>query len=141
MGIRSKIYLFAALIFTGCHKNDVNLQVVTHTSEYLYCDKVFAANRKSIIELNEILLQTGSIDTIEDKTVKAAVINISNEEKILDLEKTYRTGKKITEIYSGKGYKLILNYEPAGDYYTGDIQVFKGQLYSKFAIEGSHNIL
>jgi len=54
------ILFFAAMIgLAGCHTNDIQLQKVDKTSDRLECDKVFAESRKAIVEMNEILVQTG----------------------------------------------------------------------------------
>jgi len=139
------ITLIMTIGLMGCHHNDIKLQKVTQTSEYLYCDKVFAADRKSITELNEILLQTGVIDTLDDTTVRAAVIHVNNQEEIINLAKSEQNGEVLTETYAGKVYKVILNYElDRSGYitaYKGSVEIWKGPLYSKLEIHGLRNKL
>ena len=131
---------------TGCaSNNDIALEKVHHTSEYLNCDKVFANTRKDIIELNEILLQTGNIDTLENATLKAAVIHVKGKQLFLNLLSTVNQHGEITETYAGKGYKLELKYQTETLHnsiiYYGTCQVWNGKLHTKLKVEGTINNL
>jgi len=140
------ILFFAAMIgLAGCHTNDIQLQKVDKTSDRLECDKVFAESRKAIVEMNEILVQTGAIDTSGDTTVRAAIIHVNDREEIVNLVKTGKAGNRSTEEYRNESYKVILHYEPNKvgfiAAYQGELEVWKGNLYSKLSVEGLRNRL
>jgi hypothetical protein len=140
-------YAFIILfILSGCAaSNDIQLEKVTETSGYLHCDKVFSNSRDSIIQLNQILIQTGTIDTTDERSFKAAIIHIQGKEVILDLVKANQSHSEWREQYAGKGYKLELNYEPKNlgndTIYTGNCQVWQGKLHSDIKVEGIRNNL
>ncbi len=146
---RAKVHLYFVIglsFLPGCAApNDIQLEKVTETSEYLHCDKVFSNSRDSIVQLNQILIQTGTIDTLEDRTVKAAVIHVEGRELILDMVKERQLQDEHREQYAGKGYQLALNYRPknAGSetIYNGDCQIWHGKLHSKIKVEGIRNNL
>ncbi|WP_245132888.1 hypothetical protein [Mucilaginibacter straminoryzae] len=104
------------LFTTACRQHDIALEKVSHTSEYLYCDKVFAEKRKHIVELNEILVQTGTIDTLEDTLARAAVIHVKGKELMLNLVKASHNGDDFEEHYVGGGYQLDLKYRHKDEY-------------------------
>jgi hypothetical protein len=133
-------------ILSGCAaSNDIQLEKVTETSDYLHCDKVFSNSRDSLVQLNQILIQTGTIDTADERSFKAAIIHIRGKEIILDLVKARQSHSERHEQYAGKGYKLELNYEPkslANDtVYTGTCQIWNGKLHSDIKVEGIRNNL
>ena len=139
------ILLITVTGLAGCHTNDIRLQKGDKTSDRLECDKVFAESRKAIVEMNEILVQTGAIDILGDTMVRAAIIYVNDREEVVRLVKTEKAGSVSTETYSGKEYKVILHYEPYKvgyiTAYKGDIEVWKGNLYSKLSVEGLRNRL
>ena len=145
---RVKCYtVFAFLLFlSACAaSNDIQLEKVTETSESLHCDKVFAGSRDSIVQLNQIMIQTGTIDTTDDRSFKAAIIHVRGKEIILDLVKASQSHSDRQEQYAGKGYKLTLNYESESlnndTLYKGDCQIWKGKLHSNIKVEGIRNNL
>jgi hypothetical protein len=142
-GICIKYFIALLICLSGCTAahNDIQLEKTFETSQYLKCDKVFATSRDSIVQLNEILIQTGIVDTLEDRTIKASIIHIKGKELILDLVKESQSGEKHNELYSGKGYKLTLNYNPVLTGYEGECRIWHGKLYSKIKVEGIKNNL
>ncbi len=134
------------LLLSGCAaSNDIQLEKVTETSEYLHCDKVFSNSRDSIIQLNQIMIQTGTIDTTDERSFKAAIIHIQGKEVILDLVKAHQSHSERHEQYTGKGYKLELNYEPKNlgndTMYIGNCEIWQGKLHSDIKVEGIRNNL
>jgi len=126
----------------GCTPhNDIQLEKTFETSAYLKCDKVFAASRDSIVQLNEILIQTGMLDTLENQVTKASIIHVQGKELILDLVKEHILGDDHEELYQGKGYKLALNYQSKNTGYKGECQVWHGKLHSRIKVEGIKNNL
>lgn len=144
----AKHFNFFILFFllSGCAaSNDIQLEKVTETSEYLHCDKVFSNSRDSIVQLNQIMIQTGTIDTTDERSFKAAIIHIQGQEVILDLVKANQSHNERNEHYAGKGYKLELNYEPKtlgnDTIYTGNCEIWQGKLHSDIKVEGIRNNL
>jgi len=105
-------YILFFLFSYSCSDNSFNVQVVRHSSELLKCDKIFADNLKAIEERNEILLQTGSIDTTDEQPpIKSAIVTIDKNEVALTLIKATTLNKEIIERYEGQGYTLTLTYQ------------------------------
>jgi hypothetical protein len=141
-GIYFKYFIALIICLSGCAShNDIHLEKTFETSQYLKCDKVFATSRDSIVQLNEILIQTGTLDTLEDRAIKASVIHVRGKELILDLVKESQSDDHHNELYAGKGYKLALNYKPNKTGYEGDCQIWNGKLHTKIKIEGIKNNL
>lgn len=138
-------FVFLLFLSACAASNDIQLEKVTETSEYLHCDKVFSNSRDSIVQLNQIMIQTGTIDTTDERTFRAAIIHIQGKEIILDLVKSNQSHNDHHEQYAGKGYKLKLNYEPkslANDtMYTGNCEIWQGKLHSDIKVEGIRNNL
>lgn len=138
--------LIILLLFSACAaSNDIHLEKVTETSEYLHCDKIFSNSRDSIVQLNQIMVQTGTVDTTDERSFKAAIIHIQGKEIILDLVKIHQSHAERQEQYAGKGYRLELNYEPKSlgndTIYTGNCQIWNGKLHSDIKVEGIRNNL
>lgn len=131
---------------TGCTPlHDIELEKVHQTSNRLNCNKVFANSRKDIVELNEILVQTGSIDTVENAALIAAVIHVKGKELFLNQVSAVSQHGEFTETYAGKGYKLELRYQAEtvnnSVTYWGTCQLWNGKLHTKFKVEGIINNL
>jgi hypothetical protein len=145
------VILFSGL--SGCVHNDIQLEKVTSTSDALQCNTVFAESRKAIVEMNEILVQLGNIDTLEDSAPPAAIIHHQGKEIILNLTKSIRSTDHAEDYYAGKGYKLALNYTVKytdiginndnykDPYYVGECQVWHGKFHSKINVVGLKNKL
>ncbi|NCD69691.1 hypothetical protein [Mucilaginibacter agri] len=143
--LSSSILILVICLFSCKPKNDLQLEKVFQSSDHLKCDKVFANSRKSIVELNEILVQTGVVDTSEIVGPPAAVIHVQGKEIILNLIKGNKDGDNFNQLYAGKDYKLLLNYK-AKHYdnrteYVGYCEVWHQTLHSKFDVEGLDNTL
>jgi hypothetical protein len=133
-------------VLAACRNHtDIVLQKVTQSSNGMECDKVFSADRKSIVEMNEILMQTGTVDSAEYAGIRSAIIHVGNKEEVLKLQKNETHGSTVTEVYIGDGYKVILNYETQQSGYItgykGNLEVWKGKLYTKMDVEGLVNRL
>jgi len=144
---------FAAMLFVmvaGCSRNSIKLENVYRTSDSLNCHTVFADTRKSIVEHSEILIQLGTIDTLDDSSPDAAIIHDHGKAVILDLLESKQDGDVLRQSYSGKGYKLNLNYRSKDldngtiyhdSYYDGTCRVSHGKLYAEMHVEGVRNRL
>jgi len=120
---------------------------VRHSSELLSCDKIFAENLQAIEERNEILLQTGSIDTTDEQPpVKSAILTIDKNETILNLVNVTTTNKETIEKYKGNDYNLTLTYRNTiGQHgkliYTGKFIIENSKSKREFSIEGKNCVL
>lgn len=77
----------------------------------LKCEKIFGHTLKAIEEENEILLQTGVIDTTDESPpIKTAIVHINNREVLLTFVKSEPMSTEANEIYKGNGYTLTLKY-------------------------------
>lgn len=85
------------------------------------------------------------IDTIEDHTVRGAVIHVEGDERVMPLIKADTSGGEITESYVDKIYQLTLKYEPIQvnntTEYRGTVEVKKGVLSSRYSLDGVRNTL
>jgi hypothetical protein len=108
----------------------------------IHCEKIFAENIKSIEELNEILLQTGTVDTTDEHPpIKTAIVTIDKNETLLTFEKSFSMQERTTEIYKGQGYVLTLTYEEnknkfGNPVYKGKFVIENNTAKRKFDIEG-----
>lgn len=143
--LRLSVLIVIICLFSCKPKNDLQLEKVFQSSDLLKCDKVFADSRKSIVELNEILVQTGVIDTAEITGPPAAIIHIQGKEIILDMVKSKKDGDNFNQLYAGKGYKLLLDYKAerhdTHTDYVGYCEVWYQKSHAKFNVEGLENTL
>lgn len=139
------ILLCVSIIFSCKQKTAIPLEKVHQTSEYLVCDKVFSDTRKSIVEMNEILIQTGKIDTLEDTVAMGAVIHDQGKEIILNRTKSAHKGDHYSEEFTGDVYRMILNYDQKTVYssvgYYGTCQLWIDGKQHDFDVEGIRNNL
>jgi len=112
------------------------LQVVRESSNLLKCEKIFADNLAAIDENNEILLQTGVVDTTDEHPpIRTAIIHIDDKEVFLIFERSGMKNAEISEVYKGGGYKLTLTYEQGSSKYGRTI--YNG----KFLVEGTASVI
>jgi hypothetical protein len=135
------IACFLVLIYlAGCHTNGIQLEKVYQTSDRLECHKVFSVTRKQIVELNEILIQTGTTEAPDNRTINAAVIHVKGREILLNRLSVVKSGDKFKELYTGEGYKLALNYQlkklQNSITYKGYCELWQDKLYNKINVEG-----
>jgi len=143
------LYILFFMLCYSCSgtNNSINVQIVRHSSELLGCDKIFADNLQAIEERNEILLQTGSIDTTDEQPpVKSAILTIDKNETILTLIDVTTTNKETIEKYQGNGYNLTLTYQnTVGKYdkliYIGKFIIENSKSKREFKIEGKNCVL
>ena len=136
--------LFACfLVWTclaGCLTNGIQLEKVYQTSDRLECQKVFSTTRKQIVELNEMLIQTGTTEAPDDRTINAAVIHVKGREILLNRLSVVKLGDSYKELYTGEGYKLALNYQlenlQNSITYKGYCELWQDKLYTKINVEG-----
>jgi hypothetical protein len=132
------------LLCYSCSNNSFNVQVVRHSAELLTCDKIFAGNLEAIEERNEILLQTGSIDTTDEQTpIKSAIVTIGKNEIALTLIKATTLNNETTERYQGKGYTLTLTYQNSNSQsgkliYTGKFVIENSKSRRAFEVQGKN---
>ena len=155
MGINNQkmCAVFAAVLFAviaGCSRDSIKLESVYRTSDSLNCHTVFADTRKSIVEHSEILIQLGTLDTLEGSFTDVAIIHEHGKAIILDLLESKRDGRINHQLYGGSGYKLNLNYSVKDldngtryhdSYFDGNCKVSHGKLYTEVDVEGVRNIL
>ncbi len=136
--------LLLCLCMTACHRHDIKLEVVHRTSDQLECDRVFAHDRKAIIELNEILIQTGTIDSYDHK-LRACIIHVAGKEVVMKLERSAKQNDNTIEEFAGEGYAVKLNYHPqqAGSdtVYVGKAHISHGADITDMTVEGIRNRL
>jgi len=131
----------------SCSDSNLNVQIVRHSSELLTCDKIFADNLKAIEERNEILLQTGAIDTTdEQQPIKSAIVTINKIEIALTLQNSTTTNSETIETYKGHGYDLTLIFKTTiGQFnklvYIGKFTIKNSTSKREFEIEGKNCVL
>jgi hypothetical protein len=116
MGVNFKFCFLLICCFIDACSNSPNIQIVRQSSNLLHCEKIFAQDLEAIEERNEILLQTGSIDTTDEQApIKTAILRIDNADVILSLFRSYSQDNKTIEIYAGANYSLTLTYTQEKD--------------------------
>ncbi len=132
------------LYMTACQRHDIKLEVVHRTSDQLECDCVFAESRKAIIELNEILTQTGAIDS-DDHKLRACIIHVDGKEVVMKLERSAKQNDDTIEEFAGEGYAVKLSYHPqqavTATVYVGKAHISHGADATDVAVEGVRNRL
>ena len=142
MNIRFKFILFLIFELICSCSNYPNIQKVKESSSLLHCEKILADNADAIDERNEILLQTGVIDTTDEKPpIRTAILNIDNKEVILTLKKSYSEKDISIEIYVGDDYNLTLSYkkkenENGISTFIGKFVIENNKYKKKFDIQG-----
>jgi len=143
----SIIFLLSILFSCATEKN-IGLEPVNKISSNLDCSIIFSDSRKSIIELNDVLIQIGV--TLDPSESNVSIIHIGGKEQVMKLFKSDKTDKHVTEIYANKDYKLELNYDlkytlagvnSKDPYFEGDCQLWHNGKHSKMNIYGLHNML
>jgi hypothetical protein len=98
---RTSNILMMFMFFVGlgaCKRHDIELYIVHRTSDRLQCDRVFAGSAKAITELNEIWIQTGTIDT-----APSSIIWVGGKEVVMKLKKAVTHRDQTRETYQGRG--------------------------------------
>lgn len=141
--------IFLLLILFSCAtESDIGLQPVNKVSSNLDCSLIFSDSRKSIIELNDVLIQIGI--TLDPSESNVSIIHIGGKEQIMKLIKSDKTGSHVNEIYANKDYKMELNYNlkytlagvnSKDPYYEGDCQLWHNGKHSKMNVYGLRNML
>jgi hypothetical protein len=142
--------LYAAIIFTflfSCSntQNSIQLTTVRKTSDLIHCDKIFGKGESSLDLLNEIIIQTGQIDTTDERKQWVAVIHIKNSELILNQTNIIISDKTTTEQFEADGYKLTLHYDVIDrksnyNIYKGKAIIINNKKQSEFTIIGEDNL-
>jgi len=134
--------LFITVCLSSCSHREIQLDAVRQSSDLLHCYKVYGSSFKSIEEENEIIIQTGEIDTTdEQKPITAAIVNIKNTEVVLNLSGTKMLDGKIIEQYRNNEYTLVLSYsEESKGIYKGLCTISSGKLMSVYNITGINNV-
>jgi hypothetical protein len=144
MNIQFKFILLLLFELICSCSNNPNIQKVKDSSPLLHCEKVFADNSDAIDERNEIILQTGVIDTTDEQPpIKIAIINIDYKEVILTLKKSYAEKDISVEIYVGDNYNLTLSYkiqvnENGTSLFIGKFVIENKKCKKEFNIEGRY---
>src|SRR5580698_2007338 len=142
MNLRRRFIAFiVAACICSCTNNPV-IQKVKESSPLLHCEKVFADNSDAIDERNEIILQTGAIDTTDEHPpVRAAILTIDNKEVILNLKNQVHQKDTSIEIYIGGGYTLTISYkeqknENGTSTFIGNFVLENNEYKKEYSIEG-----
>jgi hypothetical protein len=124
--------------------------VVNRTSDSLNCHTVFGESRKALVEHNKILIQLGTIDTLDGSWPDAAIIREHGTAIILNLVSSKKSGDLAQQFFAGQGYKLSLAYRvkyldngtPYNDpYYDGTCTVWHGKQQTEINVQGVKNKL
>ncbi|HLK29257.1 MAG TPA: hypothetical protein VKT28_11820 [Puia sp.] len=115
------------------------------TSELIHARLCYGNNAKKLYEENEILIQTGLIDTTDEQPpIDAAIIKIDNKEIILTKMKETKSGNLNIKEYAGEQYHLtITDSEKKEDnetMYESDCIVTIGNLKSEYKLTGRYNL-
>lgn len=111
------VFLFLNIV-AGCSgpstASHIQLSPVRHTSDFIHNIKIFGKDEKAIEQLNEIYLQTGTIDTednsVDEPGTRVAIIYINKKQIVLkETETSFREGIT-SKRFAGKGYTVNLNY-------------------------------
>ena len=122
----------------------MNIRSVKQSVHILSCEKVFAEDLKRMDEENEILLQTGILDTTnEHPPLRVAIVYVGKNMVTLIFEKSYKSGAEISEVYKAEGYNLRLTYEETKNkygnpIYNGTFVVETAKSKSEFDVMGHH---
>ena len=135
--------IFSCLLtsVTSC-SHSFNLDPVRQSSNILTCQKTFATSIKSLEEENEILLQTGIVDTSDEvQPVQSAIISINKTEIILNLESAHNKNDERVELYKSKGYVLTLTYKESknkfgNSIYEGHAEITDSNVSESYSLEG-----
>ena len=143
MLLKTRHILILPLLITlgSCSQPEIPLDTIRETSVLLHCDKVYGTSAKKIEEENEIIIQTGKIDTTDEHPpINAAIIKVKSIEVVLNQLKTYKLKESIVEEYSGDNYVLTISYEEKGrGIFEGSCTITKGKLKSMYDIVGITN--
>jgi hypothetical protein len=139
-------YLFSFLLILtislqSCSTQEIPLDIVRQSSELIHSDKIFGTSLKKIEEENEILLETGNIDTTDEHApIYSALIKVQNVEIILNLVKSYMADDRQVEEYTSNGYKLVLSYKKGNENeFDGKCTITSGKLKSTYNLVGVNN--
>ena len=139
-------FILIVLFFYSCTQHnleqDIKVEEARGSSNILECDKMFGENTGTLEEKNEILLQTGLIDTTDEHLpIKGAVIHINENEIFLNFINAKSSSDSTIEAYSGEGYLITLSYTEKRNafnslIYVGSFIIEKDRLKSEYKIEG-----
>jgi hypothetical protein len=71
---------------------------------------IFGKSKKSLDQLNEMLLQTGKMDTSDESRINVAVVYINISELVLNEISKIQVNDTTIEKYSGHGFSLTFIY-------------------------------
>jgi hypothetical protein len=145
MKFLSKYILILIIGFCSCNQSrSIKVEAVHQTSDLLEHVKVYANTVEAIHYRNEILLQTGIIDTTsEHRPIKAAIVFINKQEIILDSVNRIIGDNIVTEVYQNKKYKLTLIYSEKKHayykkFYEGEFIIESNKLNTTYKIQAGN---
>lgn len=141
-------FLFAVLIFTqlfACKHEDIKLEAMRATSDLIHVEVFYGLSSKKMFEQNEILIQTGYIDTTDEHPPKyAAIIKVNNKEVVLTLIKESGPENLYVEEYANEQYHLILKdsekKEGNETVYKSECVITNGNLKSEYKLIGKSGL-
>lgn len=123
------LFLIAVFVLTGCSQA-IKIDIARQSSELIHCEITFGSDLTTLKQENAILLQTGIIDTTDEKApISAAIVLIEKKEVVLKLVNHHEVENETSRTYEGEGYKLKLSYKT--EMSQNNETIFKG----KFVIE------
>lgn len=138
-----------SLLTVSCtSESKIAFEPVNKISGNLDCSIIFSDSRKSIIELNDVLIQVGV--TLDPSESNVAIIHIGGKEQMLKLVKSDKKNQQVSETYANNAYKMELNYDlkytaegvnSKAPYYEGYCKLWHNGKYSKINVYGLHNML
>jgi hypothetical protein len=136
------LILWMIICCTSCSQKSIELGIVRHSSDLLHCEKVFGYSIKRLREKNEILLQTGYVDTTtETKPFETAIINYKQNEIVMVLNRRTENQNMVTESYSNDTFNIRLTYSKEtihqSSIYKGTFVIQLNHLESTYSVEGS----
>ena len=126
-------------------QNSIQLTTVRRTSDLIHCDKIFGKAESNIDLLNEIMIQTGQVDTSDENKQWVAIVHINKSELLLKQTNITITDKITIEEFEANGYKLTLHYHIESrkdnyNVYKGKAIITNNKVLSEYDIIGEDNL-
>ncbi len=137
------ILIFIQII--SCKQQDIKLQVMRGTSELIHASICYGISSTKLYEENEILIQTGLIDTTDEQPpIHAAIIKVNNKEIVLTLIKDNNSENPDVKEYAGEQFHLTLKDSEKKEgnkiTYESDCVITNGNLKSDYRLIGLRNL-
>jgi hypothetical protein len=137
------VFLFTFFITLTSCSHSIKIDITRQSSELNHCENIFGNDLNTLKTENAILLQTGEIDTTDEKApIQIAIVIIEKKEIILKLIHHIEVASATTREYVGEGYKLNLYYvrqisEQNDTTFIGNFLIEFKSIRSRYDIEGT----